>query len=137
MTTKLFCLSDYLEDDGYAHFLVMWHRFRRLLMHVGVDLSWATGSKRQEACKEIFTYDGVDYGLWMHNPQSVCDIDYMGVDFNGLQFLVTCDEQLSDRDLRKLCRVQENLPILPFATQEDFVSEFFEFLDDYLPPCQP
>lgn len=111
----------------------MWHRFRRLLTHMGFNMSWASDSGRQVYETKTRTFGDTEYKFETWNEQGLMDIDTMKFSTGDYHFHVSNQEQCVDVELRRECRNNEVFPIMPYRDEAEFISEFHEFLDDYLP----
>lgn len=123
-------LYDNLEPEDFH---VMWHRFRRLMVHMGFNMSWASDSGRQVYESKTYVIGDKEYKFETWNEQGLMDIDTMKFSLGDEHFHVSDQEQCVDVELRRTCRNNEVFPIMPFRDEEEFVTEFYEFLDDYLP----
>ncbi|BBA65292.1 predicted ORF [Xanthomonas phage XacN1] len=123
-------LYDHLDREDFH---VMWHRFRRLLTHMGFNMSWASDSGRQVYETKTRTFGDTEYKFETWNEQGLMDIDTMKFSTGDYHFHVSNQEQCVDVELRRECRNNEVFPIMPYRDEAEFISEFHEFLDDYLP----
>lgn len=123
-------LYDNLEREDFH---IMWHRFRRLLTHMGVNLSWIPKDNRQVYESKTWMFGDKEYKFETWNEQGLMDIDTMMFSIGDDHFHVSNQEQGVDAQLRLECRNNELTPILPYLDEQEFISEFYEFLEDYLP----
>lgn len=124
-------LSDYLEDQ--EDFKVMWSRFRRILVHMGFTLSWALSDNRQTYERKSWLFGGDTYTFYTSNEHGALPIDSMAFSIGSDYFFVSNEDDVHDSELVQFCKNNESLPIALFDSDEEFYSEFFEFLNDYMP----